>query len=145
MTGRRGTGVRALLGPAVLAALAAGLVCAAVAGVTDGVGGLGAACLATALVLCFLLVGQLPVAQAVRGRRGLGAMLLLLGYFLRVLVLLVALVAVREAGSPDRQVLGLTVITVALGWTAGTVWSWLHWRPPVVDVQLPSDRRAESR
>ena len=36
--------------------------------------------------------------------------------------------------------LGLTIIAVALGWTAATVWRWLRWKPPVVEVDLPSDR-----
>jgi hypothetical protein len=135
---RREVGVRGLLGPATLTALAVGAVCVVAGSVVSGLAGLGAALLGVVLVLGFLFVGQLPVAQAARGRGGLGAMLLLLGYSLRVLLLLMVFVAVTQAGAPDREVLGGTVIVVALGWTAGTVWTWLHWRGPVVDVELPS-------
>jgi hypothetical protein len=134
---RRGTGVRPLLGPAAVGALAVAVVCAVVAVVAEGPGALGAVALGVGLVLGFLLVGQLPVAQAAKGRRGLGAMLLLLGYTTRVALLLVAFRLVVRSGSPDREVLGLTVVAVALGWTAGAVWSILHWRPAVVDVELP--------
>ena len=135
---RRGTGVRPLLGPAVVGALAVALGCVVVALVVEGPGSLGAVALGSGLVLGFLLVGQLPVSQAARGRRGLGAMLLLLGYTTRVALLLVAFRLVIRSGSPDREVLGLTVVAVALGWTAGTVWSFLRWRPAVVDVDLPT-------
>jgi hypothetical protein len=145
VTVRREVGVRGLLGPATLTALAVGAVCVVVGAVVSGVDGLGAALLGLVLVLGFLLVGQLPVAQAARGRGGLGAFLLLLGYLSRVLLLLVVFVLVTQAGAPDREVLGITVITVALGWTAGTVWTWLHWRGPVVDVDLPSDRDSADR
>ena len=136
--GGRGTGVRPLLGPAVVGALVVAVVCAVVAVIAEGPGALGAVALGAGLVLGFLLVGQLPVAQAAKGRRGLGAMLLLLGYTTRIALLLVAFRLVLRSGSPDREVLGLTVVAVALGWTAGTVWSFLHWRPAVVDVELPS-------
>lgn len=134
----RGTGARALLTPAVLGATAAWAATAVAALVADGGTGLAAAGLGGGLVLAFLLVGQVPVAQAARGRGMLGAALLLVGYLTRVVLLLVAFVLVVVDGTLDRQVLGGAVMIVALGWTAGTVWSWLHWRPPVVDVELPA-------
>ena len=71
-------------------------------------------------------------------------MLLLLGYTTRIALLLVAFRLVTRSGTPDREVLGLTVMAVALGWTAGTVWTFLRWRPPVVDVELPRTPRPES-
>jgi hypothetical protein len=125
-----------------VAAVVAAVLCAAVAAVAEGPSSLGAVALGAALVLGFLLVGQLPVSQAGKGRRGLGAMLLLLGYTTRVALLLVAFRLVVRSGSPDREVLGLTVIAVALGWTAGAVWSFLRWRPAVVDVELPGSSGA---
>ncbi len=135
---RRGTGARALLTPAVVGAAVVAAVCVVVALVVEGPGSLGAVALGAGVVLAFLLIGQLPVSQAGKGRRGLGAMLLLLGYTTRVALLLVAFRLVIRSGSPDREVLGLTVVAVALGWTAGTVWSFLRWRPAVVDVELPT-------
>ena len=139
----RGTGARALLGLPVLGAVAAAAIALVVAVAVDGLDALAAVGLGTALVLGFLLVGQLPVAQAARGRRGLGAMLLLLGYSARVALLLLAFRLVVRSGSPDREVLGLTVVAVALGWTLGAVVSFLHWRPPVVDVELPSGQPSQ--
>ena len=69
------------------------------------------------------------VAQAARGRRGLGAMLLLLGYSTAgrpaAAVVFGAVIQRRSAGPRGAR---LTVIAVALGWTAGTVWTWLRWR-----------------
>ena len=145
MTVRRGVGVRALLGPAVLVALAVAVVCGVAGAVVAGVSGLAAAAVGAGLVLGFLLVGQLPIVQAARGRRGLGAVLLLFGYSAQVLLLVVVLAVVTTSGTPDPTVLGLTVIAVALGWTAGTVWSWLRWRGPVVDVDVPDDRGTRAR
>ena len=142
---RRGTGVRTLLGPAVLGACMVAVVAMAAGAFVAGLSGLGAAALGAGLVLGFLLVGQLPVTAAARGRRGVGALLLLAGYSLRIWLVLVAFTVVSKAGEPDRQVLGLSVIAVALGWTAGTVWSWSRWKPPVVDVELPHvDRKTAS-
>jgi hypothetical protein len=133
----REVGVRALLGTSVLVALGVAVMCAVVGTAVAGLPGLAAAGLGGGLVVGFLLLGQLPLVQAAKGRGGLGAMMLLLGYCLQVLVLLVVFVVVVESGAPDRQVLGVTMVVVALGWTAATVWKWLHWRPPVVDVELP--------
>ena len=138
---RRGTGVRPLLGPAVVSAVAVAVGAAVVALVVEGPRSLAAVALGTGLVLGFLLIGQLPVSQVGKGRRGLGAMLLLLGYTTRVALLLVAFRIVVRSGSPDREVLGMTVVAVALGWTGGAVWSFLRWRPAVVDVDLPAAPR----
>lgn len=146
MTGaRRGTGVRAMLGPAVVAALSATVCCAVVSAVLDGLAGVAAAVLAGGLVLAFLLAGQLPVAQAARGRRGVGAFLLLVGYLSRVILLLVVWVLVVDVGFPDPAVFGADLVVIALGWTAGTVWSFLRWQPAVVDVEPPSDRAPTGR
>jgi hypothetical protein len=120
-----GTSARGLLGPAVLAALAAGVV--------SGRPGAVGASVGLALVVGFLLLGQVPVAQVARGRRGLAAGLLLMLYTARVVLLLVALRVLSDADRVDREAVGLTVIAAALAWTAGTVWSALRWRPLVVE------------
>jgi hypothetical protein len=113
----------------------AGVVSAVVAAVTVGTSGLLAAAVAVGLVLGFLLVGQLPVAQAARGRRGTGAALLLLLYSLRIAILLISFRIFYASDDLDRDVLGLSIIVCAAGWTAGTVWSALHWRPLVVEPE----------
>ena len=133
MTVRTGP-LRELLGPAVSMTALAGLACALVAPVLVGRPGVAAAAAGCMLVLAFLLVGQVPVHQAGRGRRRTGAALLVLLYALRVLLCLAALSLVTTAGRPglDRRVLGVTVVVCALAWTAGTVWAALRWRPLVV-------------
>lgn len=133
MTGRAAAPARALLGRAVVLALLAGVAAVCVAAATEGRAGLRGALLAVGLVLGFLLVGQVPVGQAARGRKRLAAALLLLLYTTRVALLLVAFRAFYVSDDVDREILGLTVIACALAWTAGTVWSALRWRPMVVD------------
>jgi ATP synthase protein I len=124
-----------LLLPATGLAAAAGLLCMLVGWRMEASRGLAAAALGTVLVLAFLLVGQLPIAQVSRGRRGLGAMLLLLGYTTRIALLLAALRAFYTAPSVDREVLGVTIVVTALAWTAGAVWAFLRWRPLYVEPE----------
>jgi hypothetical protein len=145
VTVRREVGVRALLGTSVLVALAVAGLCMVIGAVVAGPEGLAAAALGGVLVVGFLLLGQLPLVQAAKGRGGIGAVMLLLGYLLEVLVLLVVFAVVVETSGVDENVLGLTIIAVALGWTVATVWRWLRWRPPVVEVDLPSDRGSAQR
>jgi ATP synthase protein I len=145
VTVRREVGVRALLGRSVVVAIGTAVLCMVLGSVVAGTEGLAAAGLGGLLVVGFLLLGQLPLVQAAKGRRGIGALMLLLGYFLQVLVLLVLFAVVVQSSAVDENVLGLTIIAVALGWTAATVWRWLRWRPPVVEVDLPSDRDPAER
>jgi len=126
---------RTLLGAAVGATLLVGLLSAAVAAMTVGRDGSLGAVVGLGLVLGFLLVGQLPVAQVAAGRRALGVGLLLFLYSSRVLLLLIALRAFSVDGRVDREALGLTVVACALAWTAGTVWTALRWRPMVVEPE----------
>jgi hypothetical protein len=129
---------RTLLGRAVILTLLAGVVSGVVAAVTVGREGTLAALVALGLVLGFLVLGQLPVAQAARGRRGTGAALLLLLYSVRIAVLLGTFRIFYTSDGLDRDVLGLTVIACAAGWTVGTVWSALRWRPMVVEPDEPA-------
>ena len=125
--------VRTLLTRAVLLTAATGLVAVTLAGLRGGQDGALGAALGAGLVLLFLLVGQVPVAQVAAGRRRLAAALLVLLYTSRVLLLLVAYRLVIDSGAAvDRRSLGVTVLGCALAWTAGTVWSALRWRPYVV-------------
>jgi hypothetical protein len=135
MTANPGRTERTLLGRAVVLAVLAGAVSVVVAAAVAGADGLRAALVAVGLVLGFLLVGQVPVAQVARGRRRLGAALLVVLFVLRVVALLVAFAAFYVADDVDREVLGLTVMVCALAWTAGTVWSAVRWRPMVVDPE----------
>ena len=135
-----GTSARGLLGPAVLAAVTVGVLAVAVAAAVAGGPGATGAAVGLALVVGFLLLGQVPVAQVARGRRGLGAALLLLLYTARVGLLLVALRVLSDADGVHRGAVGLTVIAAALAWTAGTVWSALRWQPLVVEPEVTERR-----
>ena len=127
--------VRTMLGRAVWLTVVVGLVCAVVAGVAAGADGVRAALVGLALVLGFLLIGQLPVSQVAAGRRVLAAGLLLSLYSTRLLLVLIAIRLVSEAGAVDRRALGLTMVACALAWTAGTVWTALRWRPMLVEPE----------
>ena len=118
-----------------------GLPCMALAGLVRGGGGLVGALVGMGLVFAFLLIGQLPVSQVARGRRKTGTTLLVVLYVARVVLLVVAYLLVISAPEDvlDRTSLGLTVIASALGWTAGTVWAALRWRPMVVDPDAATD------
>ena len=143
MTVRPGGPARTLLARSVGCTLVAGAVSVILATVSTGRQGLLSALVGVGLVLGFLLVGQVPVGQAARGRSRLGAALLVALYVTRVVLLLVAFRLVVDGDEVDREVLGLTVIGTALGWTAGTVWSALRWRPMVVEPEAPE--RSEQR
>jgi ATP synthase protein I len=145
-----GTDARRLLGPAVAAAVVVGVVAVAVAAVAAGSEAVSGALVGAGLVLGFLLVGQVPVAQAARGRRWLGAFLLVVLYLVRVVLLLVAFQLVVRSAGIHRTAVGVTVIVCALAWTAGTVWSALRWRPLVVEPepatqQVTPDRTGDPR
>jgi ATP synthase protein I len=131
---------RTLLTRAVGLAALTGAAALAPAALLRGVEGLAGAVLGVALVLAFLLLGQLPLAQAARGRRGIGAALLLALYAGRVALLLVTYrLVVAGAGDVDPDAVGLTVIACGLAWTTGTVWSALRWRPLVVEPDRVED------
>ncbi len=139
MTPRPAGPVRALLGRATVLTVLAGLGCAAVAAAVVGADGVLAALVGVGLVLGFLLVGQLPVAQVASGRRALGAALLVFLYTTWVLLLILAWRVLSRSDAFDRQTLGLTVVVCALAWTAGTVWSALRWQPVLI---VPEPARA---
>ena len=117
-------------------ALGVGAVCTAVAGLVAGGRAALSAALAVAVVLAFLWFGQLPVAQAARGRKRLGAVLLILGYTVRVALVVLALQLFFTSPTVDRRVFGVSVVLCALAWTAGAVWSFMHWRSVTIEPDL---------
>jgi hypothetical protein len=134
---------RELLGPATGAAAAVGAVAAVVALAMGGGDALLASVVGSALVLGFLLLGQLPIALAARGWKGLGGFLLLFGYGGQVVVLLAALLIVLRTDVLDREPLGLSVIVASLGWTAAAVWTFMRWKPTLIEP-LPPEERGEA-
>ena len=123
-----------LLRPATTLALGTGLACTLVAGLTSGARGVLSAAAAVALALGFLWFGQLPVAQAARGRKRLGTALLILGYTVRVAVVVLALRVVFDSPVLDR-VFGLSVVLTALAWTAGGLWRLATWRSVSIEAE----------
>lgn len=86
--------------------------------VIGGVDALAGAAVGLALVTLFLLAGRLPFL--VDAQLGAGAAFLVLGinYLFRVVLLVVALAALRDQAWLDPRVVGLVVIVGALGWNA---------------------------
>ena len=128
---------RSLLGLATWLAAGVGAVCVMVAGVVGGGRGARSAAVAALVALGFLWFGQLPVAMAARGQNRMGALLLLLGYTLRVAVGVLALRLLFNSAAFDRRVFGVSVILCALAWTAGAVWSFVRHRSVTIELDLP--------
>lgn len=131
---------RELLGPATGATAAAGLFSAVVALLAGGADALLASAVGTALVLAFLLLGQLPLALAARGRKGLGGFLLLFGYAGQVVMLFLALLVVLRSDVLDREPLGLSVLVATLAWTAAAVWTFVRWKPTLIEPLTPEEQ-----
>lgn len=137
---------RQLLGPATVATATAGFVTAVLSVLAGGRGALLASVVGTVLVLGFLLLGQLPVALAARGRKGTGALLLLFGYAGQVILLLLALLVVLSTDALQRKPLGLSVIVGTLAWTLAAVWTFVRWKPTLIEPLPPQDQaEADSR
>jgi hypothetical protein len=86
--------------------------------VFGGADALAGAAVGLALVALFLLAGRLPFL--VHAQLGAGVAFLVLGvnYVFRVVLLAVALVALRDQTWLDPRVVGVVVIVGALGWNA---------------------------
>ena len=86
--------------------------------VFGGADALAGAAVGLTLVALFLLAGRLPFL--VDAQLGAGAAFLVLGinYLFRVVLLVVALAALRDQTWLDPRVVGLVVIVGALGWNA---------------------------
>lgn len=137
---------RELLGRAFVLSLVAGLGCVLVAVLVGGGRTAAAASVGAALVVAFLAVGQVPIAAAARGQRAMAAMLLLLGYLSRVMVLLLALLVVLRGEGLERVPLGVSVMVTAAAWTVGAVWSMLRWKPVLIEpMPDPSESRDSRR
>jgi hypothetical protein len=134
---------RELLARAFVLSLVAGVGCVLVALVAGGGGTAAAAAVGAALVVAFLAVGQVPIAAAARGHSAMAAMLLLLGYVSRVMVLLVALLVVLRGDGLDRVPLGVSVMVTAAAWTIGAVWSMVRWQPTLIEP-LPDANESEN-
>jgi hypothetical protein len=109
---RRLVSVRRLSMIAV-AAVAVLLIGSLVAGGADAFAG---AAVGLVLVALFLLAGRLPFVANAQLGAGAGFLILGLNYLFRIVLLLVALAALRNQTWLDQRVVGVVVIVGALGW-----------------------------
>jgi hypothetical protein len=118
--------------------LLVGATCAAIAllpAVAGAFGGADAAVgtlVGLALVTAFFLVGRIPVRLAPVVPAGLGFLLLGLGYALRIVLLILALGAVRNLAHVDGRVVAGTVILGALVWSFAQVGAHVTSRRPTI-------------
>jgi ATP synthase protein I len=104
-------GSAALGGPAALAGSGAGLL----------------------LVAAFLFGGRVPVRLTDRVPAGVGFVVLLLNYTVRLLLVLVALVALRDASWLEPRAIGVTIVLGALLWSAVQVVGHVTSRRPTIE------------
>jgi hypothetical protein len=114
-----------LLASAVFAAV----VVLAVSTAVGGLDALAAAAVGLALVAAFLLSGRLPFLVEDQFGATFAFLLLGINYIFRILLLVVAFVALRDATWLDRRVLGAVVIGGALIWNAAVLRKHLSERP----------------
>jgi hypothetical protein len=115
---------------------AAGVTAVLLPGVSGVLGGLPAllgSLLGLALVAAFFLGGRLPVRLADRVPPGVAFMVLGANYALRVVLLVVALVALRGADWLDGRYVGVTVVLGALAWSAVQVGLHVTSRRPTIE------------
>ena len=109
---------------AALATAFAGLLAMIGSAIAVGSQGWLSALVGAALVVAFFLASGLPLLVAgdgQRGQAGMGFLVLLMTYVLRLLVAIGVLTVAATSGAVDRRAMGLTVIGCALVWTTTQV------------------------
>jgi hypothetical protein len=99
-------------------AVAAGLLVTAAGWGADGRPGLLAGLLATVVVLVFFWTGALPLLAASHQPAGVGLLLLMVTYGMRLTLALVVLAVAARSGSVDTGWVGSAVVATALTWCA---------------------------
>jgi len=134
--------VRVLKGAAV-PTLAVGLVITIIAGAMAGVKGALGAGIGVVLVAAFFTVGLAVVSWA--GRISPVAMMVaaILGYAIKVIVVMAILSAFAETTAFNSRVFALTAIACTLTWTVGEMYGFLRLRKLYVepDVEIPGRGR----
>lgn len=106
---------RQRLAPAVT--VAAGAVCAVVAGVQLGGRGVLSAVLALVVVAAFFWSGLVPLLFSRGQQAGLSLVVLLVNYVLRLVLVLAVLRVAARVDAVDTAAVGISVIVCALAWT----------------------------
>jgi hypothetical protein len=119
--------------PLVWGTCAAIVLTPAVAGALGGTEAAAGAVVGLGLVTAFFLVGRIPVRLAPVVPAALGFLLLGLGYALRIVLLVLALGAVRELDHVDGRATAATVILGALVWSFVQVGAHVTSRRPTIE------------
>lgn len=108
---------------APLAVLAAGLVSAAAALISGRDGGAAGALAATVVVVAFFWTGAIPLllVGSDLSRAGLGLLVLMTTYALRLVLALAVIAVAARSAAVDRQWLAGTLIALTLVWTGAQV------------------------
>lgn len=135
-----------------LRALTIPIIATAVAGVgmtvwgasRSGSPGLLAAALGAVVVLAFFLGGQLILARILRTNPMISMGAAMGVYLAQILILLVLLVALKDASFFDARVFGLTVVVCVLTWTLSALTSMKGMRDALAPVPPPTDDPSEN-
>jgi hypothetical protein len=98
-----------------------------------GTRGLAGAAVGLALVTAFFLGGRLPVCLGAWANPAVGFAVLGLGYAVRVVLVILALRALRDDGWIDQRTLGAAVVLGALMWSVGQVVAHVTSRRPTIE------------
>jgi hypothetical protein len=112
----------------VLPTLVAGLAGTGVAALAGPEGGAAGVAVATAVVLLFFAGGKVPLllVDGQPDRAGVGFLVLMMTYALRLVGLLVVLTAAARSGLVDTRLTAVSVIVLTLVWTTAAVGSVLR-------------------
>ncbi|MFY0406303.1 hypothetical protein ACI6PP_04775 [Solicola sp. PLA-1-18] len=135
---RRGSPVAPTLVASLVPTLVVSAVCVVVATLSAGASGLWGSLLGAGLVVVFFTV-SLVVLGAARGVAPSLVLVLALSLYVgKVAALLLAFVALTQAGvlgdQLDRTSLGVTVIVATLAWTVGEIVASVKQREPLYDL-----------
>lgn len=97
--------------------------------------GAAGAALGVAMIVLFFAGGRAPMFLANSTPAGQLFLLIAMGYILRVVLLLAALLAFRDAGWVDHTAVATTVLVGALLWTAVLVQAHLTTKQPILVIE----------
>lgn len=107
-----------------LLTLAVGLVVTLVGGIVDGSEGIVSGALGTAIVIVFFTVGQLVVGATLRNNPQMAMTVALTTYLVKIGVLFILLIALRDADWLNPKVFASAVVGCTLAWTIAEVWTY---------------------
>jgi len=125
----------------VLPTLVAGVVVTAGSALLAGADGAAGGLVALGLVVGFFLAGRLPLLVPDRVPPPATFLLLGFGYLARIVLLVVVLVALRDASWVHPETLGVAVVLLTFVWAAAALRSHVRSRRPLLDLSDPAVHR----